>query len=63
MNTDTETLAEADRLLLAIERRMELDAARASAKSSLEEYWAGSATASVLRDYQAGRVRTIKTGR
>jgi hypothetical protein len=41
-------------------------AARLAARTTLSTrhaYWAGSATASVLRDYQAGRVTTIKAGR
>lgn len=42
-------------------RKAEYEAAKASTTSAFAAYWAGSATASVLRDYQAGRVTTIKT--
>ena len=31
-----------------------------AAENSFEAYWAGSASASVMRDYKAGRVVTIK---
>jgi hypothetical protein len=44
-------------------RHAEFAAAKAASRSALEAYWAGSATASVLRDYQAGRVTTVKAGR
>jgi len=42
-------------------RKAETDAAVAATRTAFEAYWAGSASASVLRDYQAGRVTTIKT--
>lgn len=66
MTNKTETLPtaeEADALLAALDRHMEYEAAKASARNSLEAYWAGSASASVMRDYRAGRVRTVKAGR
>lgn len=37
-------------------RTAELRAELANASDSFAAYWAGSASASVLRDYQAGRV-------
>ena len=42
-------------------RQAEYEAAKAKARNEFEAYWAGSASASVLRDYQAGRVVTIDT--
>ena len=50
-------------MIAALDRLMEYEAAKASASTPSEEYWAGSAWASVSRDYKAGRVRTIKAGR
>lgn len=63
MTNETELFAECDRLIAALDRRMELDAAVSAATTETEKYWAGSAWASVSRDFQAGRVRTIKAGR
>ena len=63
MTNETELFAECDRLIAALDRRMELDADFASATTETEKYWAGSAWASVCRDYQAGRTRTVKAGR
>lgn len=57
------TAAEADAMIAALDRLTEYEAAKASAATPFEEYWAGSAWASVSRDYKAGRVRTIKAGR
>ena len=54
---------EADAMLLALDRLMEYEAAKASAATPSEEYWAGSAWASVTRDYKAGRARTVRAGR
>lgn len=59
--TEVEMFAECDRLIAALDRRMEYDAAKAATVTPSEEYWAGSAWASVGRDYKAGRVRTIRT--
>ena len=58
----------ADELLANMElfmaRESEYQAEVAAAGSdSFAVYWAGSASASVLRDYKAGRVITIKSGR
>jgi hypothetical protein len=66
MTNETETLptpAEVDAMLLAMDRFLETQEAIASAKNSFEAYWAGSASASVERDYRAGRVITIHAGR
>lgn len=41
-------------------KQAEYLAAKAASKSALEAYWAGSATTSVARDYEAGRVVVIK---
>lgn len=41
------------------QREAEYAAAVKNAKSALEVYWAGSVSASVARDYKAGRVRKI----
>jgi hypothetical protein len=41
-------------------RKAEYEAAKAKARNALEAYYAGSASASVLRDYQAGRVVIIE---
>ena len=41
---------------LAALRHAELREAESRAADSFEAYWAGSASASVLRDYAAGRV-------
>ncbi len=57
------TKTQADRLLLALDRRTETNAAVAAAPTALESYWAGSATASLIRDYRAGRVVVVKAGR
>jgi len=57
------TAAEADAMLVALDRLMETNAAVAAAQTETEKYWAGSAWASVSRDYKAGRVRSIKVGR
>lgn len=63
MTNRPEIFAEADRLIAALDRRMEFDAAVAVAQTESEKYWAGSAWASVTRDYKAGRARTVKAGR
>lgn len=44
-------------------RDAEYQAEKAAATSALAAYWAGSATASVARDYRVGRVTVIKAGR
>ena len=44
-------------------RNKEFAAAKKQAANSLEEYWAGSITTSIMRDYRAGRVRQRKVGR
>lgn len=44
-------------------RNTEFAAAKKQAANSLEEYWAGSITASIMRDYRAGRVRQRKVER
>jgi hypothetical protein len=44
-------------------RQAEYEAAKAASRSALQAYWAGSATASIVRDCQAGRLTTIKAGR
>lgn len=44
-------------------REAEYQADKAAATSALAAYWAGSATASIARDYRAGRFTTIKAGR
>jgi hypothetical protein len=44
-------------------RKAEYEAAVKSAKDSFEAYWAGSASASVARDYRAGRFVTIRAGK
>jgi len=54
---------EADRLLDALDRRMEYDAEMAAAKTESEKYWAGSASASIMRDYRAGRVISKRAGK
>ena len=41
-------------------RHSEYKEAAAKATTNAEKYWAGSAGASVKRDYQAGRVKTVK---
>jgi len=41
-------------------RAAEFKAAQAAAPTAAAKYWAGSAFASVARDYQAGRATTIK---
>ncbi|MET3352337.1 UNVERIFIED_ORG: hypothetical protein ABID33_000220 [Xanthobacter viscosus] len=55
--------AEVDALLSGMDRMMareaEYQAALASAQTPFEAYWAGSASASVMRDYRAGRTRRI----
>jgi hypothetical protein len=62
--TAQETAARlAARTTLSTRRKAEYRAAEVRATTTLDAYWAGSATASVLRDYQAGRVTTIKAGR
>lgn len=38
----------------------EIDNDIAKAKTPLEAYWAGSATASVMKHYKTGAVRTIR---
>jgi hypothetical protein len=60
--TQTETL----RRLAARTRKVrnaEFKKAEARAVTAIDKFWAGSCLASVLRDYQAGRVTTIKAGR
>ncbi len=52
--------ADIERKLLALERLNEYEAALAASKDSFEAYWAGSASASVMRDYKAGRVKTVR---
>lgn len=37
----------------------DVDSNRAAARSALEAYWAGSATACVLASYRAGHTRTV----
>lgn len=54
---------EADAMIAALDRLTEHKAEEAAATSEFEAYWAGSAWASVRRDYRAGRVITIKAGR
>ena len=44
-------------------RNKEFAACFFAAANALEEYWAGSITASIMRDYRAGRVRQRKMGR
>ena len=44
-------------------READYQAELGAAKNSFEAYWAGSASASVARDYRAGRVVTIHAGR
>ena len=44
-------------------RNKEFAAAKKQAANALEEYWAGSITTSIMRDYRAGRVRQRKVGR
>lgn len=41
-------------------RNTEYKAAKQAAPSALEAFWAGSAYASVARDYQSGRHTTVK---
>jgi hypothetical protein len=41
-------------------RATEFKAAEAAATTAVEKFWAGSCLASVLRDYQAGRVVTVE---
>lgn len=48
-----------DMQALGAVRAAETQRAEARAADSFEAYWAGSASASVLRDYAAGRVVTI----
>lgn len=43
-------------------RNTEFKAAEARATTALDKFWAGSCVASVLRDYQAGRVTTVHAG-
>jgi hypothetical protein len=47
-------------LSLRLTRHVEYLAELAKAPTAFDAYWAGSAGASVLRDYRAGRVRTIR---
>lgn len=63
MTNRPEIFAECDRLIAALDRRMELDAAVAAATTETDKYWAGSAWASVARDYKTGRTVTVKAGR
>lgn len=44
-------------------RNKKFAAAKKQAANALEEYWAGSITTSIMRDYRAGRVRQRKVGR
>lgn len=61
--TAEQTLARlAARTKITARRHAEYKAAQAAAPTALEAFWAGSATASILRDYQAGRVTTVKAG-
>lgn len=48
---------------LSATRAAEHAATKAQARTAFEAYWTGSATASVLRDYQAGRATTVRAGR
>jgi len=58
MTEDDKALYDAMERLLA---RLAEDAeAVATAPSEFAAYWAGSAAASVERDYKAGRVKTVK---
>lgn len=41
-------------------RAIEFKAAEAAAPTAVAKFWAGSCTASVLRDYQSGRVVTVE---
>lgn len=43
-------------------RASEFKTAEARAVTAIDKFWAGSCVASVLRDYQADRVTTIKAG-
>jgi hypothetical protein len=55
---DDEDMAE-----LAAVRAAETQEAEARAADSFEAYWQGSASASVMRDYAAGRVVTVGRAR
>lgn len=48
---------------LAATREAEFRAAERQSVDSFEAYWAGSASASVMRDYAAGRVSTRRVRR
>lgn len=58
---DAMTKAEAIRLATAkAAAHTEIDNDVAAAKTALQAYWAGSATASVMKHYKTGAVREIK---
>ena len=44
-------------------RNNEFATAKKQAANAFEEYWAGSISASIMRDYKAGRVQQRKVGR
>jgi len=50
-------------LNLYIARRAETAVEVAQAKDSFEAYWAQTVSASIMRDYRAGRVKTIRVPR
>jgi hypothetical protein len=55
-----ELLRKIEREELAERRAAETAAAVAAAPDAIAAFWAQSASASVARDYRAGRVRTIR---
>jgi hypothetical protein len=63
----TPTAAEVEAMLTAMDlflaREADYQAELATCSNSFEAHWAGSASASVHRDYRAGRVVTIKARR
>lgn len=57
------TVAEGEALLVAAERYIEFKAAEVAAADAFAAFWAGSASSSVCRDHNAGRVATIRADR
>lgn len=64
MTSQTQTALNqiAKRSALRQVRNAEFKVASARATTAVDKFWAGSAFASVLRDYQAGRVTVVKAG-
>jgi hypothetical protein len=59
MKMNYEPTGTTEEALLAAERLLDLNAELALSPDSFTSYWADSASASVLRDYRAGRVEHV----